>query len=265
MKLAFCLFKYFPYSGLSRDFLRVLQECHRRGHELHVYVSEWQGDRPQGIDIHVLNVLPLANHTQNASFYNQFKQKITLNDFDAVIGFNKMPGLDIYYGADYCYIARAVPRYGPLYRFTPRYHNFYSFERAVFDIRSSTTILSLSEREKGVYQQHYGTPENRFELLPPTLDIGRKLNKPAEQVRQCKRRELPMMTICFCLSVPDSKPKGLIVPSGRWVHYRTNYEVKHDCWLLVRIASRLFSAWYRNWGSQRRFDSWVAAMIFWKL
>ena len=190
MKLAFCLFKYFPYSGLSRDFLRVLQECHRRGHELHVYVSEWQGERPKGIEINVLTVLPLANHTQNASFYNQFKQKVTLNDFDAVIGFNKMPGLDIYYGADYCYIARAVPRYGNLYRFTPRYHNFYSFERAVFDIRSSTTILSLSEREKGVYQQHYGTPENRFELLPPTLDIGRKLSKPAAEVRQSKRQEL---------------------------------------------------------------------------
>ena len=112
MKLAFCLFKYFPYSGLSRDLMRVLQECHRRGHELHVYVSEWQGERPEGVNINVLSVLPLANHTQNASFYNQFKRKTALEDFDAVIGYNKMPGLDIYYGADYCYIARAVPRYG---------------------------------------------------------------------------------------------------------------------------------------------------------
>ena len=190
MKLAFCLFKYFPYSGLSRDFLRVLQECHTRGHELHVYVSEWEGEQPDGININVLSVLPLANHTQNASFYNQFKHQVALKEFDAIIGFNKMPGLDIYYGADYCYIARAVPRYGPLYRLTPRYHNFYSFERAVFDVRSSTTILSLSEREKGVYQQHYGTPENRFQLLPPTLDIGRKLNDSPENIRKQKRLEL---------------------------------------------------------------------------
>lgn len=193
MKLAFCLFKYFPYSGLSRDLMRVLQECHRRGHELHVYVSEWQGERPEGVNINVLSVLPLANHTQNASFYNQFKRKTALEDFDAVIGYNKMPGLDIYYGADYCYIARAVPRYGPLYKLTPRYHNFYAFERAVFDVRSSTTILSLSEREKGVYQQHYGTPENRFQLLPPTLDIGRKLTLPREQTRRSKRDEFGVL------------------------------------------------------------------------
>ena len=190
MKLAFCLFKYFPYSGLARDFLRILKECRIRGHELHVYVSEWEGDHPEGIKINVLSVLPLANHTQNASFYNQFKHKVANIDFDAIIGFNKMPGLDMYYGADYCYIARAVPRYGPLYRLTPRYYNFYSFERAVFDVRSSTTILSLSEREKGVYQQHYGTPENRFELLPPTLDIGRKLDRDPVIVRQEKRKEL---------------------------------------------------------------------------
>lgn len=190
MKLAFCLFKYFPHSGLSRDLLRVLQECHRRGHELTVYVSEWQGDRPEGININVLSVMPFANHTQNASFYNQFKHKVANQKFDAIIGFNKMPGLDIYYGADYCYIARAVPRYGPLYKLTPRYYHFYSFERAVFDVRSSTTILSLSEREKGVYQQHYGTPENRFQLLPPTLDIGRKLGDAPEIVREKKRKEL---------------------------------------------------------------------------
>ncbi len=190
MKLAFCLFKYFPYSGLSRDFLRVLEECYRRGFELHVYVSEWEGEQPEGVSINILSVLPLANHTQNASFYNQFRHKVANQEFDAIIGFNKMPGLDIYYGADYCYIARAVPRYGPLYRLTPRYHNFYSFERAVFDVRSSTTILSLSEREKGVYQQHYGTPENRFQLLPPTLDIERKLKDAPEIIRKQKRNEL---------------------------------------------------------------------------
>ena len=40
MKLAFCLFKYFPYSGLSRDFMRIVSESRRRGHDLHVFASE---------------------------------------------------------------------------------------------------------------------------------------------------------------------------------------------------------------------------------
>ncbi|MEM7194888.1 MAG: lipopolysaccharide core heptose(I) kinase RfaP [Pseudomonadota bacterium] len=211
MKLAFCLFKYFPYSGLARDFLRVVQECHVRGHDVHIFVSDWEGERPEGIRINLLSVLPLANHSQNSSFYNQFRQRTRDETFDAIIGFNKMPGLDIYYGADYCYIARAVPRYGPLYRLTPRYHNFYSFERAVFDVRSSTKILSLSEREKGVYQQHYGTPESRFVLLPPTLDVSRKLNGTAPVCRDQKRESLGISRDQYLILFIGSgfKTKGL--------------------------------------------------------
>ena len=211
MKLAFCTFKYFPYSGLSRDLLRVLQECHRRGHEVHVYAFAWEGEYPEGIHINLLRVLPLGNHTRNASFYRQFRRKTTNQQFDAVIGFNKMPGLDFYYAADSCYLAKTARHYGPLYRLTPRYRNFYSFERAVFDVRSSTTILSISEREKGIYQQHYGTPEHRFKPLPPTLDSDRKLREPHETVRQNKRKELGMEDHQFLLLFIGSgfKTKGL--------------------------------------------------------
>ena len=211
MKLAFCTFKYFPYSGLSRDLLRVLQECHRRGHEVHVYAFAWEGEYPEGIHINLLRVLPLGNHTRNASFYRQFRRKTANRQFDAVIGFNKMPGLDFYYAADSCYLAKTAHHYGPLYRLTPRYRNFYSFERAVFDVRSSTTILSISEREKGIYQQHYGTPEHRFKPLPPTLDSDRKLREPHETVRQNKRKELGMEDHQFLLLFIGSgfKTKGL--------------------------------------------------------
>ena len=54
MKIAFCLFKYSPYSGLSLDFLRILEECLNRGHNAHVFVSEWQGERPDGAQFTVL-------------------------------------------------------------------------------------------------------------------------------------------------------------------------------------------------------------------
>ena len=80
-------------------------------------------------------------------------QKATNQEhFDAIVGFNKMPGLDVYYGADFCYLVRTAPQYGPFYRLTPRYHHLYTFERAVFSRESRTEILSLSEREKSVYQ-----------------------------------------------------------------------------------------------------------------
>ena len=172
MKLAFCLFKYFPWSGLARDFLRIALECHRRGHDLHVYAQEWQGERPTGIPINVLKVSALANHTRNRSFYQQFREITANQHFDLIVGFNKVPGLDMYYCADICYVSRAK-RHGRLFQLiSPRFRHFQLFERAVFDVGSTTTILSLSEREKGVYQEYYGTPENRFQARHHRISIS---------------------------------------------------------------------------------------------
>ena len=211
MKLAFCLFRYFPWSGLARDFLRVVQECHRRGHDTHVYVREWQGTRPTGMHINVLEVSALSNHARDLSFYRRFKEITTRQHFDVIIGFNRMPGLDMYYCADFCYADR-VQRHGRWYRWiSPRFRHFQSFEQAVFGTRSSTTILSLAEREKGVYQKRYGTPESRFRSVPPNLDIRYKPYHRSVTERHKKRAELGIEAHQFLLLFTGSgfRTKGL--------------------------------------------------------
>ena len=153
MKIAFCLFKYSPYSGLSLDFLRILEECQNRGHDTHVFVSEWHGERPKDTEISILPPWRWAsNHRKNLQFHAKFKQALDQHNFDMVVGFNKMPDLDVYYGADICYIGRTVPRYPALYKLTTRYKHRYLLEASVFSTQSKTLILSLSEKEKSVYQ-----------------------------------------------------------------------------------------------------------------
>jgi len=210
MRFAFALYNYFPYSGLARDFLRILLEAVERGHTVEVYVSKWQGDKPPGINIHVLNASGFTNHGRNAQFHRRFNKAISRQHFDAVVGFNKMPGLDIYYGADYCYIARAKPRYGPIYRITPRYHYQHAFEHSVFHAHEETTIFSLSSREMGVYQQHYGTPRSRFVMMPPTLDVARRLSGDYDKIRSCKRESLGLKDEKLLLFIGSGfKTKGL--------------------------------------------------------
>ena len=48
MQLAFILYKYFPFGGLQRDFMRIALECQRRGHAIRVYAMIWEGDVPEG-------------------------------------------------------------------------------------------------------------------------------------------------------------------------------------------------------------------------
>ncbi len=176
MKIAFCLFKYSPYSGLSLDFLRILEECQKRGHDPYVFVSEWRGERPEGVQVTVLEPpkfsLKFSNHAQNEQFHNKLQSELKKQAFDVVVGFNKMPGLDLYYGADSCYVGDKVPQYPAIYKLTRRYKGRYSFEQAVFGVKSQTLILSLSEQQKSEYQEHYFTPNKRFHLLPPTLDAS---------------------------------------------------------------------------------------------
>ncbi len=212
MKLALCLYKYFPYGGLQRDFLRILKECHHRGHAVHVYTAEWQGQHPNGVGLHVLKSSRLGgNHVRDRRFFARLQKALATEQFDAVVGFNKMPGLDLYYGADFCYLGRAAPQYGPMYRFTPRYRHLYAFERAVFNRNSHTQILSLSRREKSVYQQYYGTPEERFHMLPATLDLDRKPVADRSGIRGRVRHELDVASSDTLLLFVGSgfKTKGL--------------------------------------------------------
>jgi UDP-glucose:(heptosyl)LPS alpha-1,3-glucosyltransferase len=116
--------------------------------------------------------LKFSNHAQNEQFHNKLEVELKKQTFDVVVGFNKMPGLDLYYGADSCYVGDKVPQYPAIYKLTRRYKGRYSFEQAVFGVKSQTLILSLSEQQKSEYQEHYFTPNKRFHLLPPTLDAS---------------------------------------------------------------------------------------------
>lgn len=101
MQLAFTLFKYFPYGGLQRDFLRIALACQARGHAIRVYVLSWQGDIPQGFEVVQVPAKALTNPRRYAKFSAWACARTwRRRPADRVVGFNKMPGLDVYYCAD---------------------------------------------------------------------------------------------------------------------------------------------------------------------
>lgn len=195
MHFAFCLYKHFPYSGLSLDMLRIANECTQRGHKATVFTGSWEGDVPDGLNVVIIKHFGLTNHTRAHSFHRKLRihldeAKAQGHDYDVVVGFNKIPGMDIYYCGDYCYVGRSFLRHSIFYRFTPRFLYFSSFERGVFDARSKTNILSLSDREKSIYQQYYLTQDSRFLCLPPTLEKARWANLEELPKRDALRASL---------------------------------------------------------------------------
>ena len=161
MHFAFCLYKHFPYSGLSLDMLRISAECTKRGHDITVFTGSWEGDIPAGVNVVIVKHFGFTNHTRAHSFHRKLRRHLDRQRFDVVVGFNKIPGLDIYYCGDYCYVGRSFLRHSIFYRLTPRYLYFSSFERGVFEAGSTTNVLSLSNREKSIYCLLYTSPSPR--------------------------------------------------------------------------------------------------------
>ena len=189
MQLAFILYKYFPFGGLQRDFMRIALECQRRGHAIRVYAMIWEGPVPDGFEVLIAPVKALFNHTRNERFTRWVEADLARRPVDRVVGFNKMPGLDVYYAADPCFEDKAQTLRNPIYRRWGRYKHFAEYERAVFAPQSKTEILMISEVQQPLFVKHYGTPAARFHLLPPGIAQDRRAPANAAEIRAEFRRE----------------------------------------------------------------------------
>lgn len=169
MRFAFCLFQYFPYGGLERSFLQLAKHCRERGHAIDIYTRKWEGDIPEGLNVALVPYSGLTNHGYCASFVNNLTKLLANRHYDAVVGFNRMPGLDVYEAADICYEYHVRQHRGFWYRLSKRYRIYSKFERAVFGCNSKTQIMLLTESCKAHFVQCYQTPQHRFHLLPPGI------------------------------------------------------------------------------------------------
>lgn len=211
MKLAFCLFNYFPFGGLQRDFLRIAKECIRRGHTIDVYTMKWEGELDPSFSVNVIPVNGWQNHTRCQNFVKQFAKISANKQYDLIIGFNKMPGLDVYYAADTCYQAKAKEQRSWWNRLTPRYHHLINYETAVFGKNSHTEILLIAKKQQHEFQKYYQTPTERFHLLPPGISKDRIAPANANEIRKKVRAEWKLSEDDFLLLMVGSgfKTKGL--------------------------------------------------------
>ena len=193
MKLAFVLFKYFPYGGLERDFLRIAKECQSRGHEIFVYSFIWEGEVPEGFDLTMIPVSGFTNHQRISDFSEKLSQRLLEKKFDLVVGFNKMKDLDLYYAADPCYEAKVREQHGKLYRLGNRYKVFQSMEESVFAVDKNVELLFISDIQMENFKKIYHTPPERFHSLPPGVDRSRIRPDNADEIRNRVRQRLSLM------------------------------------------------------------------------
>ncbi|WMY97673.1 MAG: glycosyltransferase family 4 protein [Arsenophonus sp.] len=172
MEITFCIYKYFPYGGLQKKFIKILLECQKRGYKVRVYSMSWRGKIPKNIKLILFLIKKYSNHKKNESFYKKVTNHIKKFPTDIILGFNKMPGLDFYYVGDVCF---ADLQKNFFYKLTNRYKHYLKYEHAVFNIKSNTKLLVLTKIQIKKIQKYYQTQNFRFYKLLPGIEFNKNL------------------------------------------------------------------------------------------
>ncbi|NVO14986.1 MAG: glycosyltransferase family 4 protein [Rhodoplanes sp.] len=171
MRMAFAIVKLFPGGGLQRDCLALARVVQARGHAVEILTAERAaGDFADDLAVRALPVAARTNHGRQAAFSTRVAAEAAR--FDAVIGFNKLPGLDALYCADPSIAARMSEV--PILALLPRYRAFRALEAESFAPGRATRLLLLSKAQAESYRAAWGTEPERITVLPPTLSLARR-------------------------------------------------------------------------------------------
>lgn len=187
--IALVLFRYFPYGGLQRDFMKILRACQARGARVTVLTMDWQGPVPADITLQEYRPRAMTRVARMAQFEKHVLRQTEQSDCQSVIGFNRMAGLDFYFAADSCFACKAFGERGPLYRLAPRSRLYLRQEADVFGADSQTHVLFISALQRERYLAYYRLPEARQTLLPPGIDPDRRATPDSPAIRAAFRRE----------------------------------------------------------------------------
>jgi UDP-glucose:(heptosyl)LPS alpha-1,3-glucosyltransferase len=176
-----------------------------------VYTMSWDGEYEPGLAVRTIAAKGFRNHTRRQDFVRQIQPYLSQGHYELIVGFNKMPRLDVYYAADTCYQAKARRQRSWWYRLTGRYRRTKAYEEAVFLPTAKAEILLLSAPQQAEFMHYYHTPEKRFHLLPPGIDRDRILPENATEIRADLRNDYQIADDQFLILMVGSgfKTKGL--------------------------------------------------------
>jgi UDP-glucose:(heptosyl)LPS alpha-1,3-glucosyltransferase len=170
MKLALAIVSLFSSGGLQRDCMAIARLLGAQGHDVTIFTSRLEGSVGADLQVEVLPVLAFTNHGRNIAFSRAILRRCA-GQFDRIIGFDKLEGLDMLYCAD----PPIAPRYqSRLSRILPRGRKLLSLERACFERESATKLMLLSQPQVDAYRASWDTPAERIALLPPTINAQRR-------------------------------------------------------------------------------------------
>ena len=167
-KFAFGIVTMTVTGGLQRDCIIIAQKLQALGHDVMIYCARQYGNLPPDLSVRILPNTHNTNHGRNFQFSDDFAAEVK-SDYDCVVGFNEMRGLDIHYSGD----PPIKPTF-PLYHLLPRFQTRRYLEEQCFGRSSKTHNLFLCRQQALEYEKIWNTPQKRISVIPPNLEAARR-------------------------------------------------------------------------------------------
>lgn len=192
MKILLTLYKYFPWGGLQKDTMRVIEEAVARGHEVEVLTTSWDYPKPQGnVCITLVQPQGFSNHTRMENFSISFQQRLAKGGIDVSLAMNRVAGADFYFAADSCMKLYLPKKHSALaLRLLPRYRAVLRQEARIFEPPSHTKIMYIADIQRKEFKEAYGIGDDRLICLPPGMNPKCVRPANADEIRSRKRQEL---------------------------------------------------------------------------
>lgn len=194
MNILIALFQYFPWGGLQKDTLRVVDGAIARGHHVTVFTTAWNYPLPAGdVTIERVPARGLTNHARMRHFSDDFQLRLRQPDVDVSLAMNRVANADFYFAADSCMKTYLHSRHSALaLALNPRYRAILKQEDAILSPYSPTKVLTIAASQIRDYTAAYGVPPQKLASLPPGMNprCVRPAEPEAAALRQAKRSEL---------------------------------------------------------------------------
>jgi len=265
MHFAFAITEYFPFGGAQREFFAVVTEMANRGHQISVITTGWRGEKNADWQYFILEQKSKTNHGRMQELSAYVIGLKRQHHFDAVIGFTRMVGLDIYYCVDNSYVAT---KYKGLKRLLPRYRAYANIECTLFANNDLKTFF-ITENLRKQYQLHLNINMNESVILPVCVNKSFQYTEQkwqtARQWRQTQLNHLSSIILLFVAA--DFKTKGLDRIIDAFKLLDKDSQAKFTLWIVgegkavkyQESLERLPEIEFKFWGGRTGLDQFYLA------
>jgi UDP-glucose:(heptosyl)LPS alpha-1,3-glucosyltransferase len=148
-----------------------------------------KASHPESSTVHLLGKKGWSNISRNRHFFDALRPKLAKHQLDGVVAFSRILDADIYFAADPCYVER-IKNKAFWHKLGARHRHYSFLEKRIFSPRNPPETLVLTDREIDAFHQHYGTPKEKFHLLPPGVKRNTLTETEAAQERSALRTEI---------------------------------------------------------------------------